>query len=293
MQTPTAATQVFFQSTASSGTALSVGFVPDFWVGGNRNGGASMVMDRLRGSKYMSTSSTAAEQNTNDPLSGAATNTFTNNSAGGSRIEWLWRRAPSYFDAVTYDGNQTSGRTVSHNLGVAPEMMWVKRRSNASDWKVYHSALGNTKHLNLNENIAAATDSSIWNDTTPTASVFTLGYDIKVNGNNDNFIAYLFATVAGVSKLGSFTQSGATNVDCGFTGDTPSLVIYKRTDSAGNWHIYDSARGIVAGNDAYLLLDTTDNEQSSDYIDPYSGGFATTSGVTDGDYIFYAIAAIS
>ena len=68
------------------------------------------------------------------------------------------------------------------------------------------------------------------------------------------------------------------------------MIIYKRTDGGGNWHIYDSVRGIVAGNDAYLLLDTTGNEQSSDYIDPYSGGFATTSGVTNGDYIFYAIA---
>ena len=170
-------------------------------------------------------------------------------------------------------------------------MMWVKNRDNADDWAIYYG--DNTDYLNLNDNGATADSASRWNDTSPTSSVFTVGTDHSVNASGEDYISFLFATVANVSKVGSFTQSGATNVDCGFTGDTPSLIIYKRTDSAGNWHIYNSASGIVAGNDAHVFLDTTDNEQSSDYVDPYSGGFATTSGVTNGDYIFYAIASIA
>ena len=114
------------------------------------------------------------------------------------------------------------------------------------------------------------------------------------NTSNENYIAFLFASVSGVSKLGSFTKSGATNVDCGFTGDTPSFILIKRTDSTGNWYIFDSARGIVAGNDKSLYLNANaDQVTNADVVDPYSGGFATTSSLTNGDYVFYAIAAIS
>jgi len=177
-------------------------------------------------------------------------------------------------------------------------MMWVKRRNAAADWKVYHSALGNTKHLNLNETIAAATDSSIWNDTTPTASVFTLGYDVKVNGNNDNMIAYLFATVAGVSKVGSYTGNGTNqNIDCGFSSGA-RFVLIKRTDSStsGEWYVFDTVRGIVSGNDSTLYLNYTDAADTSlDIIDPYSGGFNVNNNfgrinTNTASYIFYAIA---
>mgnify|MGYP003670843298 FL=1 len=107
-------------------------------------------------------------------------------------------------------------------------------------------------------------------------------------------VIYLFATAAGVSKVGSFTQNGATNVACGFTGSTPSFILLKRTDSSGGWYAFDSSRGIVAGNDKSVFLDDTAAEvTNADIVDPYSGGFATTSSLTDGDYIFYAIAAIS
>ena len=117
--------------------------------------------------------------------------------------------------------------------------------------------------------------------------------DAIANGSY-NYIAYLFATVSGVSKVGSFTQSGATNVVCGFTGDTPSFILLKRTDSTGDWLTFDSARGIVAGNDPHIYLNTTDAEvTNADIVDPYSGGFATTSSLTNGDYVFYAIAATS
>ena len=130
--------------------------------------------------------------------------------------------------------------------------------------------------------------------TTPTASVFSVGTSTLTSHYTRNHAAYLFATVAGVSKVGSFTQSGATNVACGFTGDTPALIILKRTDSTGNWYLFDSVRGIVAGNDPHIYLDTTDAEiTNADIVDPYSGGFATTANLTNGSYIFYAIAAIS
>ena len=165
---------------------------------------------------------------------------------------------------------------------------------------VYHKQTANTGYLKLDANSALITSDpqdKFGNNTvgvSPTASVFTVAGDYQVNYDGDTYIAYLFATVAGVSKVGSFTQSGATNVACGFTGDTPSFILLKRTDASGNWYLFDATRGIVAGNDKSVYLDTTDAEvTNADVVDPYSGGFATTSSLANGDYIFYAIAAIS
>lgn len=106
-------------------------------------------------------------------------------------------------------------------------------------------------------------------------------------------IAYLFATVAGVSKVGSFTGSASdVTVDCGFSNGA-RFVIIKDTNATDDWYVYDSARGIVAGNDGYLELNTTDAENTGgDYIDPHSSGFIITSGFMQSGrtYLFYAIA---
>ncbi len=208
---------------------------------------------------------------------------------------WMWKRAPKYFDVVPYLGNSTAGRTVTHNLGVVPEMMWVKKTSAGGYWRVYHKGLNggtNPDHygLNLNENVVEYNDNLLWNDTAPTASVFTLGTQGNVNFNGTPYLAYLFATLAGISKVGSVTHSGTTNVDCGFSSGA-RFVLLKRNDAAGDWYVWDSTRGIVAGDDPYIVLnDTAAQVTNTDYIDPLSSGFTITDDFTDGDYIFYAIA---
>ena len=179
-------------------------------------------------------------------------------------------------------------------MGVVPEMIWSKSRDSAGSWFVYNAYVTSdpeNDQFKL-ESTQAVDDGPQWGRTAPTnAQFYVQGSN---NTSNENYIAFLFASVSGVSKLGSFTQSGATNVDCGFTGDTPSFILIKRTDSTGSWYVVDSARGIIAGNDPYLLLDSTAaHTTDTDLVDPYSGGFATTSSLTNGDYIFYAIAAIS
>ena len=99
----------------------------------------------------------------------------------------------------------------------------------------------------------------------------------------------LFATLAGISKVGTVTVSGATNVDCGFSSGA-RFVLVKRTDATGNWYLWDSVRGIVSGNDPYLLLDTTDDEvTNTDLIDPLDAGFTLSSNFTNGTYIFLAL----
>ena len=211
---------------------------------------------------------------------------------------WGWkifRRAPGFFDVVTYTGNGT-GQDIPHNLGVAPEMMWIKRRNYDYRWTVYYPEATNRGTLELNTNAAKTLNSSTWNDTAPTATHFTVGTDFSVNHTHP-YIAYLFASVAGISKVGSYTGTGSdVDVDCGFSAGA-RFVLVKRTDSTGDWYLWDTARGIVAGNEPYVLINDYDSDVTGrDYIDPLSSGFTITSSApaalnaSGGNYIFYAIA---
>jgi hypothetical protein len=297
MQTPTAASDVFEATAMSSSSLANTGFAVDMSIDSVRASSSSnFINDRLRGSGvYMNTDGTTAEQT-------GGSREFDSNqgviyTSAFTGINWAWKRARGYFDIVAYSGTG-SNRTVAHNLGVAPEMMWVRGRDDSYNWSVYHSATGNTKYLELDGNGGANTASaSYWQETDPTSSVFSVGNRSSLNRSGENFIAYLFATATGVSKVGSFshTNGSTTDVDCGFTGDTPSFVLLKRYNTTGSWVVFDSARGIVAGNDSFLKLDTTDAETTgNDVIDPLSGGFQVASGfLATGDWIFYAIAATS
>jgi hypothetical protein len=134
--------------------------------------------------------------------------------------------------------------------------------------------------------------------TSPTSTQITLdSADIDVNASGGTYVAYLFASVTGVSKVGSYTGTGTTQtINCGFTAGA-RFVMIKRTDSTGDWYVWDTARGIVSGNDPYLLLnDTAAEVTSTDYIDPANSGFEISStapaaiNANGGTFIFLAIA---
>jgi hypothetical protein len=294
---------VFSPNTTTNDTVISTtGFPVDLCIEDIRTPSSyPEAFDRLRGSGIrLLTSSTDAEGNTGtDPQFQSNTGVTPNrNGSGVSCILWNFRRAPSFFDEVCYTGTG-SATTQTHNLGVVPEMMIVKCRSTGGvNWSCYHSALGNTQVISLNEDIQAYTASQ-WNNTTPTSTVFSVGTQDNVNGSAKTYVAYLFATCAGVSKVGSYTGTATTKqIDCGFTGGA-RFVLIKRTDevASGNpWYVWDSARGIVAGNDPYLLLNSTAAEvTNTDYVDTYSAGFEISStapaaiNASGGSFIFLAI----
>ena len=208
---------------------------------------------------------------------------------------WMWSEAPNFLDIQTYTGTGAATQEIEHNLGITPEMIWVKDTGNSSNWSIYHSALGLSKILNFATN-AAGTGNQYWGTAAHTSTSFRVGSDSDTGGSSKNYIAWLFGTVNGVSKVGSFTfanSSGALNVDCGFSNGA-KLVIFKRTNNTGDWYVVDSVRGINSGNDPYLRINADFAQNSStELINPLSSGFTVqhNQGVVDGDYIFYAIAA--
>jgi len=301
MKTPAAGTEVLDIVTRTAtnpnlfATALS--YVD---VAFNRNLGAAQtqVTSRLTGGSYLHTASTAAEVS---PASGQIEYDYNYKInpywwGFSAEVDWLFKRATGFMDVVAYTGNGAV-RTIPHNLGVAPEMMLFKIRNQVSNWQVYASGMGPTKSNRLNNDGAPVTATAYFNDTAPTSSVFTLGTSGNMNWSGNTFISYHFATLAGVSKVGSYTGTGSNvDVDCGFSAGARFILI-KRTDSTGDWYVYDSVRGIVAGNDPYLLLNSSAAQvTNTDYIDPLSSGFTVTSSApaalnaSGGTYIFLAIA---
>ena len=299
---PEAGTDVFAVQdgrTASDGNTntYTSGFPVDLVIRQSKNADSvrSVVYDRLRGGKYFLTHGDAAEVSSTAMQFDSSTG-IRRSAVGSTNVLFahMFRRAPGFFDIVTYDGTGST-KTESHNLGVAPELMFVKRRSGAVNWAVYYG--DNTDYLILNSNSASIDNHELWNDTSPTASVFTVGPDNDVNAVNNTYIAYLFATLSGISKVGTYTGTGSNiNVDCGFTAGA-RFVLIKRTDSTGDWYVWDTARGIVAGDDPWTALNSTGAQvTSNDFIDPYTSGFTVTStapaglNASGGTYLFLAIA---
>ena len=299
MAVPESATDVF--DVANNGTTdpkWESGFPVD--MGWELGSSAPYMTDKLRSTRLLPMFSTGSEVNNNANVFDYMNGMYSGLSYAPNKAH-MWRRAPGFFDIVPYTGNNTAGRTVSHNLGVAPEMMWVKRRNAAADWAVYHSGLGNTKYLILNKRNSAGTSSLWWNNTSPTATEITLGNSGQVNGtSNYDYIAYLFASLPGISKVGSYTGNGTSQtIDCGFTNGA-RFVMTKRTNDTGDWNVWDTERGIVAGNDPRIELNDQYGtiDSGHDYIDPDNSGFIVNFVADDDDdtnvngdeYIFYAIA---
>jgi hypothetical protein len=271
-----------------------------------RFGDSAVIIDRLRANgdtgKLLKTATTGSELGNSSYTMDYQTGAFNKYSGQATwYVGQCFRRAPGFFDVVAYNGNSTDGRTISHNLGVTPEMMWVKRRDSyhgGQGWVVYHKNLDATnpahKYLRLNDSEGVLDSDGKWYDTAPTESVFTVANNTDINNSNGKYIAWLFATLSGVSKVGSYTGNGSSQtINCGFTSGARFILI-KRLAANSDWYVWDTARGIVAGNDPYLELNTTDAEvTSTDWVDPNNSGFivnGTTINASGGSYIFYAVA---
>jgi hypothetical protein len=293
-------------------------FKPDLvWMKGrNLASQNNVLVDSVRGANQTLLSNTTDAQaaissiagfNSNGFVtSGTANNGYSGGTSGLNYVAWQWQagqgstssntsgsitstvsvNTTAGFSIVTYTGTGANA-TVGHGLGVAPKWIVVKGRTNVDNWPVYQASANAspaTGHLLLNTTAAFTSTSSTWNNTAPTSTVFTVGTDTRINQNTITYVAYCWAEIAGFSKFGSYTGNGSANGPFVFTGFKPKYLMVKRTDTTGEWAIYDIPRdlynpmGLGGGR---LQANTSNAETGADsaqYIDFLSNGFKIRNG---------------
>ena len=326
MKTPTSATSVFqpvrYAGDNASSKTISTGktFPTDWLLTFDTENGASGTgtsynspdITRLTGfgvnPPYLRTNSTNAEvasveritlNNSNFDYTVSATSGQLN-SPGANYTNWNFGRAPGFFDVVCYTGTGTQ-TAFNHNLGVAPELLIVKRRDAVSTqgWAT-GTNFTSTAFLNLLLNTTDAGTTNNYADVTlwkaaPTSTTFTVGSFAGVNASGGTYVAYLFATVAGVSKVGSYTGTGSTQTISAGLPTGARFVLIKRTDSTGDWWAWDTATGMVAGNDTRIAINQTAQIINQNWVYTVANGFqiVTTDAAVNasgGSYIYLAIA---
>jgi hypothetical protein len=310
---PTSGTQVY-NAIARTGTGaaatVEVGFAPDSVFAQKRRTVVSSqyAYDKLRGGNLLVVDLTIAEAAISTAVTGYTNTGFTvgtdidANGSGAAIIQHVFRRAPGFFDVVCYTGTGATQYPINHSLEAVPELGVVKVRNlTGQSWYVFAKQgndwlggfLDGSNGLNTtiyNINFADSQQS-------PTITHFYVRGASTGTGGTYNYVAYLFATLPGISKVGSYTGNGSSQtINCGFTAGARFILI-KRTDAPGDWYVWDSARGIVAANDPHLSLNTTAAEVTTDdSVDPDAAGFivnqvaATNINVTSASYIFLSIA---
>lgn len=221
------------------------------------------------------------------------------NASGNTYINYFLKEASGFFDEVVFKGTGAA-HTEAHNLGAVPELWITKPVSISGEWRVWFNFTGSGyDFMYLEQNVAKGSQNyaSTFLTGQPTTTGLLFDTNSNVNGSGTLYANYLFASVPGVSKIGTYTGNAAVNqINCGFASGA-RFVLIKRVDSTGDWYFWDTTRGIISGNDPYLLLNSTAIEvTSTDYIDPYSAGFELSStapatlNASGGTFMFLAIA---
>jgi hypothetical protein len=314
MRVPTSGASVFDpELSVATGSSVTTGFPIDLQIQAARIGLSpnNAFVDRLRGvstnttdvGNFLVSTSTAAEVTNTTTFK---TRGFDNNgyiqdgylNGGGSAVYWNFRRAPGVHDQICYNGTGAN-KTETHNLGVQPELWLVKRRNATGSWTFGSTLLNNTEKIVMPSPNGRVTDATAWNSTYPTSSLLSLGTQADVNASGGTFTAYMWASTPNVSRVTSYTGNGSSQtINCNFTTGARFVMIIRATAStAQDIFVWDSARGIVAGNDPHLSLNTTAAEvTTNDSIDPDNSGFivnqvaATNINVNGAVYIVLAYA---
>ena len=322
---------VLYTATQTAQSITGVGFQPDLVWGKRRTGSSAShnLFDVLRGVRTHLQSNTTDADTTE--AAGASLTSFDtdgfsvgtpnlgpgaiNSNAGDLFVAWNWKAGGSgssntdgsinstvsvnptaKFSIVTYSGTG-NGETVGHGLGVTPAFIITKSRNNSFDWGVFHHKAGTPGYSALLLNLTASLQTNVayWNNTAPTSTTFSIGSTGSTGGASNNYIAYCFAEVENYSKFGSFTGNGSSNGPFVWCGFKPAWIMIKRTDSANDWTIVDSARDTYnpAYRDLYANYSIVEYSGASRPYDFLSNGFKIRENVaraneSGGTYIYMA-----
>ena len=283
----------------------------------NQGSQGHFLMDSARNSfgNRISSHDTSA-QATDGLITSVSTDGFTlgnksySNNTGDTYVSWSFKKQAKFFDVVTWSGNSTAGRTISHNLGSVPGMIVVKNLTTSgsgySDWRVWHhSESSKTATLNTTDAFSTTDAASKFGNGSsvvqPTSTEFTVASDYDVNRTGETYVAYLFAhdtDASSLIKCGSYTGNGSTTGPVVDLGWEPQWVMIKGADIARGWVIADVVRGAPVGsNGQRLFANTSDAETAEDTVfEPTPTGFkirGNSGTVNDSglDYIYMAIRA--
>jgi hypothetical protein len=311
---------VLYTGNGSTQSITGIGFQPDWvWLKSRSNATDNELIDAVRGAtKSLISNSTAAEATDTNGLTAFNSDGFSlgtdANYNGSARtfVSWNWNaggstvtntsgtisaqvraNTTSGFSIVTFTG--AGAATIGHGLGTAPSLIIMKARNEGTaPWAVYHQSIGAGNYLALNSTAASTAATTIWNNTAPTSTVFSIGS----GWSTFNFVAYCFAPVAGYSAFGSYTGNGSTDGPFVYLGFRPEFVMIKRTSAADNWVILDAVRSTANPTDEYLWANLSNAEVANLHaFDFLSNGFkirnSTSDHNTNGSTYIYACFAES
>ena len=226
-------------------------------------------------------------------MGGAINTNSTHGSSNfsGSVQATVSANATAGFSVVNWTGTNANA-TIGHGLGVAPKFIIIRRLA-ASTTVVYHAEMGNTKRLELDGTGTGSTNSTFFNNTSPTTTNFSVGTDGGSNGSTDGYVAYCFAEKTGYCKIAKYWGNGDADGTFVYTGFAPSFVLYKNISQTDEWFVKDNKR--PGHNPTDLMFWSADNAETSlDRMNFMSNGFKTTTtdkgANTDGNqYVYIAI----
>ena len=179
------------------------------------------------------------------------------------------------FSIIKFNASAQSSAAVQlpHGLSQSPSFLIVKALdSNGTAWYTWHKDLSNTaqNRLFLNGDNAQDGNTSIWNNTAPSSTTFSVGGDPH---NNDNCITYLWHDVPGLQKFGKYDGNNSADGPFIELGFRPALFVMKQLTSTGYWMVYDSARDPVNNGSPYYLFWNTSAAHGTGYdLDFLSNG---------------------
>jgi hypothetical protein len=296
---------VLYTGDGTSGQAITgVGHSPDFvWIKKRSASGSHQLFDTIRGAtNRLNSNSNNAEASFANTLQSFDADGFTvggDGDTGGSGltyVSWNWLAgtavsgattgsgtAKTYtgsvnteagFSIIKYVGNGTSGHTIPHNLTATPTMIIVKRLDSTGGWRVQHKDVAATHYLALDTTAAEANLDTIFNDTAFDSTVFTVGNASSINDNDKDYIAYCFTDIDQYLKAGVYSGNGNADGTYIHLGFRPAWLMVKRTNSTGQWDLFDNKRETFNEMGNQLRADATNAEASNDHdIDFLSNGF--------------------
>lgn len=254
------------------------------WTKGRNNTNYHYLIDTERGAgKFLFSNDTSAQVENIASISSFNSDGYVLGNMNGINgspdnfVSWTWRKAAGFFDVQTWTGDGTTNRAIPHNLGGPVGCYFVKctSDSSASDWIVWHKDLSSNSYDLVLNSQAGEASYNLFSTTAPDSSNVYLGagsYPNYYNATSRTYVAYIFAHNEDLIQCGSYTPAPTGIVDLGWQ---PQWIMIKRISAGGDWVVFDTARGLGDGNEAYLYANSSAAEASNQRLTLTATGFET------------------